>query len=363
MTDIAKNPTSRAFMTNIVREEYVTDIAGSIGFTYQRFNINPGLQATFPWLSSIAPSFEFYHFNKLEFVFRTSCGEVTTAANGLVGKVIMATDHDCHDDPWANKIEAEQQAGVVSGPTYAKELVLKCQTTGGRLGGMPVTNFFTRHEGIPVGADQNLYDLGIMQLSTTQQNSAGVIGELWVRYDVDLIRPQQLESLSQSFHIFSYPNATAAVATPFGTSTDVMNNLSTGSNRGIADNFRWFSATPTRLYYAGGPGQRYRIFWSSSGTVTALAVATAGSGTGAIAPVTNINFLTCTNNNPLTFSSAVSGPCAGGAGIHVFEINFAPQLGCDPAVANKDAYISFNATGLAAGYSDVFVEAIPPLAR
>jgi len=50
----------------VKKKEYICDIDGTSAFSNNFFAVNPGLNDTFPWLSSIANNYEQYRFNGLQ---------------------------------------------------------------------------------------------------------------------------------------------------------------------------------------------------------------------------------------------------------------------------------------------------------
>lgn len=97
----------------------------------------------------------------------------------------------------------------------------------------PIDVPYIRGGAVPAGADPRLYDIGRFQIAASgQQTSGGQLGELWVSYEIELLKPRILPGTGGSFqdsgvwdHIAIYNSAKltpgVAPATPFGTSTTV----------------------------------------------------------------------------------------------------------------------------------------------
>ncbi len=62
-------------------------------FSQLTYKINPGLSLTFPWLSQLAPNFEYYRVVDMDFEFVSKLP--TTAA----GMVYLAIDYNAADPP------------------------------------------------------------------------------------------------------------------------------------------------------------------------------------------------------------------------------------------------------------------------
>jgi hypothetical protein len=75
----------------VEHEEFIQDLLGSAAFTNTGIQINPGLITTFPWLAQMAPLYESYLFEKLEFRFES------TSATTATGSLMMAVDYDASD--------------------------------------------------------------------------------------------------------------------------------------------------------------------------------------------------------------------------------------------------------------------------
>lgn len=318
-TQVGSTPSSTTFSTNIKRSEYISDIRSATNgqdFFLSQYAINAGLPNTFPWLSQLAGAFEFVHWNSLTFEFKTSVG------TGVTGKVILATDYDNYDQPFATKSMMEQEAGVAVGPVYATSIKHKVQTRGGKLGGLPIANFYIRQGPIPTGStsnatsvggasatqnsDQNFYDLGQFQIAVQGCSSNNTtLGELWVHYDVDLIRPQAPVVNGMSFG-WQVAGVSAA-------STDTFVTLPGSAQTW---NIQQSGAT-INIRYIGGNGGVFQILlgsYTSNGSTTGgwTAVAPLGTGSnGAAAALVGTQDAVSTTITAMYRFTAVMQPQAG----------------------------------------------------
>nr|QYF49936.1 MAG: hypothetical protein 2 [Sichuan sediment noda-like virus 6] len=185
--------TQKNGVTCIKHSEYITDIvAVNSAFTLNRFQCNPGLEGTFPWLSTIASRFEYYTFKKLTFQFRPTC---STSTNGTI---YMAFDYDASDPAPVNKVAMMAYDGSVrSAPWtpldfYASKNNMRAFTT----------ERFTRIA--PVGGDVKTYDIGNFYIATGSTTVPNLLmGELYIDYEVELRTPQLgLSQLSVSPYQF-----------------------------------------------------------------------------------------------------------------------------------------------------------------
>ena len=176
----------------ISHKEYIADIFGpeTAGtFQNQTFGLNPALPTTFPWLSQVAANYDEYTFVQMIFTFRSTVTDFV-ASNGQVGSIIMATQYNANDTPFASKQDAMEYDGAVSGKCSEKILHgVECDPT--KLSGSP--GKYTRAGPAPPGEDLKTYDAGTLNVSvsnTPSQFSNQALGELWVSYTVQLRKPK-----------------------------------------------------------------------------------------------------------------------------------------------------------------------------
>jgi hypothetical protein len=209
-------------------KEYLTDIVGSTGFAIQSYNINPGLVSTFPYLSQIALNFETYRLNGLIFEYRPTSGSAISTSSAALGTVIMATNYDPADNLFLNKQQMDSYEFSTSCVPFESMIhPVECK---------PFSNVldvqYIRTGGVPAGEDIQFYDRGLFQIATQGMQSAYTAGELWVSYDVQLLKPRILPNLVNTpyFHLAEGPNASATAAAPFGTTGSVYVSGNIGVN-------------------------------------------------------------------------------------------------------------------------------------
>lgn len=177
------------FIGNVV---VTSSTAGSSPFSVQTFALNPGITATFPFLSQIAQNYELYDWQQLLFQYKPLSGESGAASNNL-GSIIMATHYDPDGATFINKIQMENYAYSNSTkPSCGAVHGVECKP------GSSSTNMLYVRAGA-VSRDKIFTDVGTFQLATEgiPFASAGsqVVGELHVTYTVTLSRPQLFNSL------------------------------------------------------------------------------------------------------------------------------------------------------------------------
>lgn len=163
----------------IQHRELISDVIGSEGFQVTKIPINPGLQELTAWLSQIAPNYESYKFEKLDFEFKTT--SPTTAS----GVVMCAVDYDASDPAPVDKQQLAAYKGYTRSSPWENFIqVSRASDLSKR------TTFFVRNGALSSNEDIKLYDVGNLFLATQGQASDAPIGELYVSYNVRLSTPQ-----------------------------------------------------------------------------------------------------------------------------------------------------------------------------
>lgn len=183
----------------IRHREYIGDIVASQAFNVQSFLINPGLSQTFPWLSQMAGSYEQYKLRGVLFEFNSTSSDalLSTATSTALGTVIMSTDYDVADSPPSDKrqmLNSEWSSSSKPSCTFIHPIECKKSLTAQNV-------LYTRTAlAVPAGFDQRLYDFARFNIATEgMQANGGVLGELWVTYEISFMK-QQLNYSGQADH-------------------------------------------------------------------------------------------------------------------------------------------------------------------
>ncbi len=172
--------------------EYVRDVfapAGTVPFSIQSWNLNPGLAASFPWLSQLAINFEEYELLQLCYTYKSTVADFASAS-GQVGQVVMATQYNPSSDPFADKEEMMLYEGGMSCKT-TESLIHGVECDPAKLSG--AAQKYVRAGSLPPSEDIKNYDLGrtsLAILNAPSTYSGQQIGELWVSYTVRLRKPK-----------------------------------------------------------------------------------------------------------------------------------------------------------------------------
>lgn len=251
----------------VLHKEYIQDIPQTNSFTSNPFTINPGLPNTFPWLSQIASAYEEYRIRGCVFTFKSTTTPYNQAQQSLgLGTVMMAAQYNVNNPLFQNKRDLENYIGSQSGsPLQSQQFVL--QPTG------PLKTLYTRtaRPNDP-NYDPRMYDFARFEIATTGMTNPSAadrnenIGELWVTYEIDLIKPRFRNNATPTDHYMLSNNpATGNItgitttSTPFGTSsinatTPVISATNwTNGQFGLGTNIIYDAAAPagteTRMYF------------------------------------------------------------------------------------------------------------------
>jgi hypothetical protein len=177
----------------VTHREYIADIDATTSFSNLSIPIQPGLDSSFPWLSSIAKNFEQYRINGMIFQFKSTASDAIASTTNLgLGQVIMATDYNAADAAYVNS--PQMLGSMFSNSAKPSETFLhaiECDPS------QQVTKaHYVRTGNPPSGTDIRLYDHGNFQIATENMpaNYSGM-GQLWVTYDVSFAKPVQNNQL------------------------------------------------------------------------------------------------------------------------------------------------------------------------
>lgn len=181
-------------------KEYLCDVVAGTG-TPTAFNIcnefelNPGLESTFPWLSSIAQQYQEYSWRGMVFHYKPTSGNSVASTNTALGNVMVHTDYRVTAPAPVSKVELLNEY-FASDSIPSEEFChpIECDPKEN-----PYNVQYVRTGAVPSGEDPKTYDLGITRIATKGIPAAAtVLGEIWVSYEVELKKPQITGSNSQS---------------------------------------------------------------------------------------------------------------------------------------------------------------------
>lgn len=195
----------------VMHRERIGTILGSVAFATNAFAINPGLFASFPWLSALAQRFESYRFRSLKFQFRTKSATTGT------GDVILAVDYDAAEAAPVTSIQAEAYKSSVScAPWQDIDWIASAADLH------KLSSNYVRSGAIAANLDIKTYDIGNLFVCTENQGGATLVGYMYVEYEIDFMTPElsaDAAPVSYAARITGASSQTAA--NPFGTNPTV----------------------------------------------------------------------------------------------------------------------------------------------
>lgn len=176
----------------IKHREYLGDVyTASTANTFQttNFQVNPGLSATFPWLSMIASAFQLYKWRGIVVEFKSKSADALNSVNTALGSVILAADYNAatFGQQFNNKTEMLNYEGAVDcKPSDNMVMGIECDPKR-----LPLSELYVRTG--DVGGNIQNYDTCSFAIATTGFQGTNVnVGELWIAYDVILMTPAML---------------------------------------------------------------------------------------------------------------------------------------------------------------------------
>lgn len=190
----------------VKHREYIGDLQGSATSRTTAFNINPGLYATFPWLSQLALLYESYLFLSLKFEFET------TASTSQIGFVAIAVDFDASDEAPVSKTQLLQYQGAVRTAPWESVEYLCTRENLRKFG----TQRFIRSGNLRPNQDIKTYDIGNLFIITGGNTGNVPLGELYVTYEVELFTPQISQDLAYASSAKVVCSTDVSISAPFG---------------------------------------------------------------------------------------------------------------------------------------------------
>lgn len=187
VTNVNSPPSFGPEKTIITHREYIGDVFSSTGFNLTKYDVNPGLETTFPWLSGLAINYEKYRPLGMVFEFKSTSANALNSTNTALGTVIMASRYNgVSESQPQSKMEMEQIENAISFcPAESGMHPIECA-----LNFNPLNILYVRSGDTPAGQSEQFYDVCDFYIATQGMQAADVnIGELWVTYKIELITP------------------------------------------------------------------------------------------------------------------------------------------------------------------------------
>jgi len=180
--------TNQPDKTVIKHREFVANVKSSgTTFTNKTYDINPGNELLFPWLSGVARNYQQYKILGMVAVYKPLTSDY--AAGGGMGQVILATNYNVNDLPYTSALQMENsEYAVAVKPSKGALHPIECATALRRN-----DPFYVYDPAADSGStsDKRFYDMGKLQVATEGLSTAAdvTIGQLWVTYEIELLKP------------------------------------------------------------------------------------------------------------------------------------------------------------------------------
>lgn len=212
--------------TVVHHREFIDDIKSSTDFNISTYRINPGIENTFPWLSSIAANYEQYVVQGLMFEFKSTSAVAVASSTTTMGTVVMATQYNSLSPDFTSKQQMENYEGCQSTvPSQSILHAIECDPKETQCGGV-----FNVYSPTNVAGDRRLYDIGRFSIATVgMQDTESVLGELWVTYKICFLKPR-LTGIDNVMDGYILQASSLDVTTPLG---DLGTMLAYNTNSGF----------------------------------------------------------------------------------------------------------------------------------
>nr|QKV51219.1 putative capsid protein [Crucivirus sp.] len=337
----------------VSHREYIRDVSSTTGFLNLPFAINPANSSCFPWLATLARNFQEYQIHGMVFHYVSQSSDALNSTNTALGSVVMSTDYNSGNAPYASKQAAENAEYTVS-----------CKPSCSLVHGIECDPAMTVNQGhlyispfsdgtVPTGQDIKFYNLANFQFMTQGSQASATIGELWVSYDISLIKPIDNGQLNQSaadhFALDTLGQSTGTTYN-FGSKTPVklLSGVGTTITHVAGDNTITFPQSSIG-------GTVYMVSYNCTGSAT-----TGSAALGTVTVNSGAEFL-----DVLTTTGTASHTAAGnGAGVATQMSLFCIVRITSAATLTSPAIITFGSTSQNLpnnGNGDLIIAQLPSL--
>lgn len=213
--ELVSEPRLAEGLLRIRHREYLGDFETGLAPPGQNsgvFRLNPADSRTFPWMSTLANNFEQWIPHGMVFEFVSTCGNAVSSTNAALGSISMATTYNSEANNFTSKKQLLNHYFATSTKTADNLMhAIECNPDE-----MPTKLLYT---GIPTPfgpdfpGDDRLYDLGFTTFWLQGSQSVYTAGEIWITYDVSLLKPRvdpssilsPADRIAQSYYAKYYP--------------------------------------------------------------------------------------------------------------------------------------------------------------
>lgn len=189
------NPPLGPNSTCIQYKEYLGDVISSVTagkFAISKYVLNPSNAQLWEFLAQIACNYEEWRPEGICFIFRSTSADALNSVNTALGTVIMATNYNPYNPDFTTKGEMEAYEFCTAGvPSQDLIHMVECDPHQGA-----ISLFFTNTPQNQGNGDIRFNQLGTFYIATVGCQGTSVnLGELWVTYQISLLKPKLFQSL------------------------------------------------------------------------------------------------------------------------------------------------------------------------
>jgi len=215
------------------KSEYLGEVvSGAAGtFDVKTYQFNPGNPNMFPWLSQIASNYQQYIVEGCYIEYRSMSGNALNSVNTALGQVIMSSQYNSNDPDFESKQEMENyEYGCSVVPSRSVMYFFECARGQNVLDNLYIrsTKNTVQSNDQPVPIDDIRFeDLCKFSIATNGLQGANVnLGELWITYQIRLLKTKLYDNLGLSNGNFRCANPNYdTVNPPFGKYTPIYDNI------------------------------------------------------------------------------------------------------------------------------------------
>jgi hypothetical protein len=187
---------SKDGMMRVKHREYFGDFnTGTVAGTppgyfgnFRREDLTPQNSSLFPWLSTIAGNFEQWIPHGIVFEFVSTCGNAVSSSNAALGSISIATQYNVYTSGFKDKTTMLNHYFGVSGKTSDNVMhAIECNPEEVQ---MAIFNTYDNNTPPTINGDARMYILGQTTFLGVGSQAIYTAGELWVTYDITLMKPR-----------------------------------------------------------------------------------------------------------------------------------------------------------------------------
>lgn len=203
----------------ISHKEYLGDVITSENagnFAISGYILNPSNSQLWEFLAQIAMNYEQWVPEGIVFYFKTTSTNSLASTNTALGTIIMATNYNPYNQAFSTKAEMEAYEFCSNGiPSEDLMHAIECDPAQGSISIYTMSSY--NQAGQTSLMDKRFQTLGTFYIATTGFQAASVnIGELWVTYQVTLLKPKLYQSLGYGTDTIYLYEQVAAQSSTYG---------------------------------------------------------------------------------------------------------------------------------------------------